>query len=456
MKKLLLLTMVMLAVQLITAQDYKKVNNNFLLNRIEDAKTEIDKLMADPKAQGKAETFLWKGKIYAALYKDKATRAKYPESGKDADEALKKYAELDPTFKIANEKEGANAYFDMYKSYIESAIAIFNEKKWIDAGNEFQKALNYIDIIIDKKWAQAGLGMDTTSVLYAAICFQNGKDLETASTYYKKLADTKIADTNYVDVYRFLADYYSRVKKDEAQMTKYINLGREIFPTKDDWEQYEFEFMEGMTLPEKLKKYDADHAAGTLTEGKYLFYGEAFANARFKEELDSTKEAMYNAKAEEAFDKAYQKNNKNPFAAFNIGVINYNAFVDLDDKIRENIRSVQRINAEKPNEKDPKKKAAAEAKAKADAEPFMKANLALEGPTVARVDKAINWLEKAFTLLKEKSERSNNEKSIINKSIDWLANLYAFKRDKARGKDDKAFDQFEAKYKEFDSLHGKY
>jgi hypothetical protein len=448
--------MVMLAVQLITAQDYKKVNNNFLLNRIEDAKTEIDKLMADPKAQGKAETFLWKGKIYAALYKDKATRAKYPESGKDADEALKKYAELDPTFKIANEKEGANAYFDMYKSYIESAIAIFNEKKWIDAGNEFQKALNYIDVIIDKKWAQAGLGMDTTSVLYAAICFQNGKDLETASTYYKKLADTKIADTNYVDVYRFLADYYSRVKKDEAQMTKYINLGREIFPTKDDWEQYEFEFMEGMTLPEKLKKYDADHAAGTLTEGKYLFYGEAFANARFKEELDSTKEAMYNAKAEEAFDKAYQKNNKNPFAAFNIGVINYNAFVDLDDKIRENIRSVQRINAEKPNEKDPKKKAAAEAKAKADAEPFMKANLALEAPTVARVDKAINWLEKAFTLLKEKSERSNNEKSIINKSIDWLANLYAFKRDKARGKDDKAFDQFEAKYKEFDSLHGKY
>jgi len=41
---------------------------------------------------------------------------------------------------------------------------------------------------------------------------------------------------------------------------------------------------------------------------------------------------------------------------------------------------------------------------------------------------------------------------VINKSVDFLANLYAYKRDRMRGKDPKAVDAFDAKYKEFDAL----
>lgn len=456
MKKLILLTMFVLAVQLISAQDYKKVNNNFLLNRYEDAKTEIDKLMADPKAQAKAETYLWKGKVYSAIFNTPDLRAKHPNSEAEADAALKKYAEMDPTFAIANAKEGANAYFDMYKAYIAGGVSAFNEKEWINAAQTFEKALNYIDIIIANKWAQESLRMDTTSTLYAAICYQNGRKLDEAAIYYRKLADVKIADTNYLDVYRYLADYYSRVKKNETELNKYLTIAREVFPEGDDWESYELEIMSDMSVDEKVAQYEKEVNAGTITEGKYLFFGEAFANARFKQELDSTKEAAFNAKAQEAFSKAYSLNNQNALAAFNTGLLSYNAFVDLDDKVRENIRAVQRINSDKPVEKDPKKKAAVEAKAKADAAPYLSANAALEGPMMAKADHAIEWLTKAFVLLKDKSDRETHEKGALNKAIDWLANLYAYKRDKVRGKDDKAFDQYEAKYKEFDVLHGKY
>ena len=216
------------------------------------------------------------------------------------------------------------------------------------------------------------------------------------------------------------------------------------------------DFIDSYDLKTKTEMYDKEDAAGTLTENKYLLFGESFANAKNKDDLDSATAAKYSNKSIEAFKKAFAKNSNNAIAAFNVGVVSYNTFATLDDMVRDNIRSVQRINAEKPVEKDPKKKAAVEAKAKAEAEPYLKANAALEPSIAQQVDQAIEWLQKAYAILKDKSSRTNNEKSVINRTVDWLANLYAYKRDKARGKDNAAFDAFEAKYKEFDALQNKY
>lgn len=457
MKKLLLLSMFAASLQFATAQDYKKVNNALLLGRVEDAKTEIDKMVTDPKAQAKAETYMWKGKIYAAIFKNQELNTKYPNAEAEAEAALKKYEEMDPTYAIAKEKDGIAPYFDMYSSFIRQGTERFQAKDWANAGQSFVNGIRFIDKIIVNKWTSNEIQMDTTSILYAAICFQNAKQLENASVHYKRIADNKVKDTNYVDVYRFLVDYYTRGKKDEAQFYKYLATAREVFPSlNDEWESYELDFIETYDLKAKTDMYAKEEAAGTLTENKYIQYGSAFANAKMKDDLDSATAVMYNNKAVEAFKKAYDKNNKNAIAAFNSGVIYYNSFGELDDKVRDNIRSVQRINAEKPVEKDPKKKAAAEAKVKAETEPYLKANAALEAPITQQVDQAIEWLEKAFLLLKDKATRTNNERSVINKSVDWLANLYSYKRDKVRGKDNAAFDKYEAKFKEYDALHSKF
>lgn len=457
MKKLFMLSMFAATLQFVTAQDYKKVQNALILGRVEDAKTEIDKLAADPKAQAKAETYMLKGKIYAAIFKSPELNAKYANAGAEAEAALKKYQEMDPTYAIAKEKDGIGAYFDMYFGFINKGTGSFNAKEWANAGESFANAIRYIDQIIVNKWTSNNLKMDTTSILYAAYAFQNAKKTTTAAEYYQRLADSKISDTNYVDVYRFLLDFYTNGKKDETQFKKNLALANEVFPDKNkEWESYEMDFIDTYDLKAKTEMYDREDAAGTLSENKYLLFGEAFANAKNKEDLDSATTAKYTDKSIEAFKKAYTKNNSNAIAAFNVGVVSYNTFASLDDMIRENIRSVQRINAEKPVEKDPKKKAAVEAKAKADAEPFLKANAALEPSIAKQVDQAIEWLQKAYTILKDKSSRTNSEKSVINRSVDWLANLYAYKRDKARGKDNAAFDAFEAKYKEFDALHNKF
>ena len=71
-------------------------------------------------------------------------------------------------------------------------------------------------------------------------------------------------------------------------------------------------------------------------------------------------------------------------------------------------------------------------------------------------DMAIEWLEKSFVAMKDVPKKDNTTKTCLNRSVDYLANIYVYKRDRVRGKDIKAFDAYDAKYKLFDGLHGTF
>lgn len=458
MKKFLLLASLAGTMQIATAQDLKKVETSVVLGKLEDAKTEVDKAVVDPKQQAKPDPWYWKSRIYAELSRDEAMRAKYPTLITDADAAFKKYEEMDPAFALVKAK-GPEGYFAMYATTLTTGTKLFNDKspdkKWEDAGKMFETANDYVNAIIKNKWTNMTVTFDTTTVLYAAYAYQNAQQLDKAAQYYGFLADNKVGGEGYDEVYKFLALHYVNTKN-EAQFNKYLALGKEVFP-KEEWDEYEMLYMDkNMTLEEKTAAYDKADAAGTLSEVKYLQFGDVFIKAKNAEGLDSAKQQMYTLKAAEAFKKAYGKNNQNAIAAFNAGVIYYNIYVDYDDKYAANIREMQRINADKPVEKDPKKKAAVEAAAKAKTDPLREANAKLEKPLMDNVEVALEWLEKSYAILKDKPTRTSIEKSVISKDVDFIANLYAYKRDRMRGKDDKAFDTFDAKYKEFDALHGKY
>lgn len=457
MKKFLLLAMFAGTLQVVHAQDFKKVQTAVLINRFEDAKTEIDKVMADPKATGKAESWFWKSKVYAALAKDTSVRmrTKYPTVMKDADEAFKKYVELDPTLALVK-TNGAEGFFDMYSASYNAAIKVFNAKQWEEASKLFESGIYYINHIIKNKWTNANIAFDTTSVLYAAYSFQNAGKLDQAAKYYSVLADNKVSGELYVDIYKFLVSHYTATKNEDL-FRKYVLIGRELYP-KEPWDEYEIDYMDkNLSLAQKTEIYDKEDAGGNLSEIKYLQFGDVFVNVKNKEKgLDSLKQQYYILKGVDAFKKAYAKNNQNAIAAFNVGVIYYNMYGDYDDKFAANIRNLQILNANKPVEKDPKKKAAAEARFKEQADQLKKANLDIEKPLMDNLNTSIEWLEKAYIILKNKATRTNTEKSVINKSVDFLANLYTYKRDRVRGKDMKAFDAYDAKFKEYDSLHGKY
>ncbi len=459
MKKLLLLAAMTGVFQLSQAQKMDKVKTVMMLNQVENARTEIEKLSADPKAQTNPEFWYWKNRIYAALYKDDAMLAKYPEAFKIADDAARKYLQLDKELKFVKENN-AQGFFDLYSTSFGKGVNKFNDKAWEGAVGYFQTAVEYSDLIFTNKWSSVPMPFDTTSILYAGYSAQNAKQESLASKFYQRLIDNNVVSMGgqeMSELYRYVL-YNCINEKKEADFKKYLTISRERFP-KMEWDEYETEYLEkNYTLAERVDVFDKEDAAGTLTETKYLLFGDMFYNIpkEDKDKMDSVTVDKFKHKAAEAFKKAFDKNNQNGLAAFNVGVIHYNDFGVWDDRYRANIKQLQEINATKKVEKDPKKKAAVEAEFKTKTDPIRKANGDIEKLMDQEANVAIEWLEKAYTVFKDKATRTKTENSIGNKSVDFLSNLYGFKRDKARGKDQKAFDAYEAKYKLYDGLHDSF
>ena len=457
MKKYILFAMLAFTLQKGIAQDLNKVQMSYLINKIEDAKLALDKVMADPKLQAKTETIYWKSKVFASIYKDSTLRKKYPTAVKDADDAFKKYTSADPAYAVVKEK-GAEGFFDMYGTAYALGVKVFNDKKWEEAIANFSIAVEYSDIIFKNKWTSSNIPFDTTSILFLGYSYQNANKAAEAVKQYTRLADSKVGGESNLDMYKFTANHFT-VTKNEADFIKYIAIGKEVYPKEDKlWEEFEIDYMDkNLTLKQKIDLYDKEDAAGTLSEVKYLQFGDIFVTADHKEKgIDSLQKIKYNLKAAEAFQKAFAKNNQNGIAAFNVGVIYYNIYGEYDDRYAANIRTMQGLNSDRPVEKDPKKKAAADAKLKESIDPIKKANADIEKPLMDNLDLSLQWLEKSYLIMKNKSNRDKTEKSVINKSVDFIANLFAYKRDRVRGKDSKAFDVFDAKFKEFDGLHGKF
>jgi hypothetical protein len=440
------------------AQELKKVMLFMQTGKLADAKTEIDKNAADPKFSGKAETFYWKSRIYAALYKDPVSRAKTPNAKEIADEAFAKYQQLDPSFNFVKEMmpEGPNGYFDMYQTCFAEGVRNFNGKRWDSAAYYFTSTVSTYDLIYKNKWTSAKTPFDTTSILYLGYALQNAQKPAEAVQQYTRLADNMVFDTAYIDMYRFTLNYFITTKN-EPQFKKYLAVSKEAYPT-EQWDDFAMEYLDkNLTLAEKTAFYDKESAAGTLKEFEYLQFGDWFANARTKEkDMDSTQQAMYNIKSGDAYQKAYSLNNKNAIAAFNAGLIYYNNFADYSDKYSDNIRTLQQLNVNKPPaDKDPKKRPAQEAKFKEQTDAVKKLNTDLEKPINENLEASINWLEKSIDNLKGKTDLNRSEKMVFERSLDFLANLYEYKRDKVRGKDMKLFDAYDAKYKEYEGMHKK-
>jgi hypothetical protein len=469
MKKILLVLILAIAANCVSAQDFKKVKIAVGILKWEDAKTEVDKLANDPKAKDKAEFYYYQAKIYAALFKDAALRAKYPNASEVAASALEKYASLDAGFSKIKELGGVEPYFDMYATYFQSGVNVFNEKNWVAAAENFVKAINYIDVIIKNKWAASPtLTMDTTALLYAGYAFQNANKMDDAAKYYGRLADSKVNEANYLDLYRFLVQHYTKTNN-EASFFKYLGLGKEVYP-KEVWDDYEVDFIDtNYDLAKKTSLYDTEDAAGKLTDKKYLQFGDLFVNVKNKEkDLDSATQVKYTLKAADAFKKAFQLNNANAAAIFNVGVIYYNIFGEYDDQVSANIRALRAIStaneeefaakkaaAKTPQAKAAVNKAAADKLAAAQA-PLKQLNASIDVEVQKNIDISIDALEKSYLALKDKTDRSKRDNNLLNNCARYLANLYEVKRNKFRGKDPQKFDMYEAKYKEFDALQNSF
>lgn len=463
MKKIVVFSLLALTFQIAKAQEFKKVETAALLNRFEDAKTELEKAMADPKVQAKPDGYLWKAKIYGGFNSDAKLLAKYPDAYKVADEAFTKYAELDPSLKILKDRGASDVAIALYSSAYKDGVRTFNNKMWDSASNYFKYSVKYSDILFSNKLLKSESPFDTTSILYAGYASQNAQKTDDALKYYSRLIEANITEANFIELYKYVLLQHIK-KNNKAEFNKYLPLAKKAYP-KEEWDDYEAEFVnKNFSLADKVAAFDKEAAAGTLTASKYLQYADVFVNLpkEDKEKMDSLTLVGYQLKALNAYKKACELDAADGIAHFNVGIIYYNLYGVYEDRTIENRKALKDAVAAHVVEKDPKKKPAAEAKYKEQTDAIKKLNIDLEKPMTEMADGCINYIEKAYSILKDKPNLANGkdltdkekvERSCLRKSVDFLANMYAIKRDKAAGKDPKAYDAYDAKYKLYDSLH---
>ena len=450
MKRILVVLALMLGTQIINAQDFKKVSASMLIQQVDAAKTEYEKVITKkPSLATTAEGYYWKAKIYSALHKDAAKNpTAYDQVKASIDEYIK--LEKDNGFPLAKEN-GTEPFFDVYLKSFKDGINGFNSKNWKEAATSFANSVIFSDLIFSNGWSSSKQKFDTTSIVYAGYSNQNAGNVEATLQYYTRLINAKVSNPEYVDLYRYALVQYI-TQKDKAKFDETISLAGSVFPS-EPWEDYEIDYIDkNLTVDEKVALYEQKLAAGSLKEKDFQMYGDMFMSGKTDENPDK-----YINKAAEAYKKAYDLNNKNYAAAFNIGIAYYNQFSLLDEKTGKNIKALQALNANKPAApKDPKKKVAFEAAFKAQQDSIKKLNVVLDAPIKEKVDASIEWITKAFDVIKDKEKLERAEKNVALRSVDFLATLYAYKRDKARGKDLKASDEFDAKFNIYDKLHDKY
>lgn len=411
---------------------YNAVTLYYTGGKYEDAKKEVDKLMADPKTNDKAETFLWKAIVYSELYADSTLTLKYPDASTKAFDAIHKYAEKEPDLKKLKD-DGMRSLSVLYLQSFNHGRDAFQKKEWNTAYDNFAFSQQVMEFIGKNSLTASGkYTIDTTGVLYAAYAAQNAGKTTDAVMRYKQLADWKINDTAYEDIYKFILSYDTE-HKDEASFKKYLTIAKEVHPQDASlWSQYEMNYLNNNAgLQDIISKYKAEDASGKLTEDGYINYAESFATPAKEQlnSLDSASQVQLKYTAAEAFAKAYNLNNTNGIYAFNAGVLYYSVFTALDDRFYNN--------------------AGESATLKANRAAIVKDQLEV-------ANKAVEWLEKGYTVLKAKKTREKTESVSLNRCVDYIANLYAWKRDKSRGVNPKDYDAFDAKFQFYDGEHDKY
>jgi len=419
MKRVLLSTLLVLAVSGIFAQDIKKTKEFIAAGAWDKAKTSIDQVLAVPKNQKSAEAWYLKGKIYSAISANPSFKSLAPNGRMEALDAFKKSMELDKS--IATTYLTLDQYkpvFELYTTNFEEAAALYNGEKYPEALVEFKNCAVYGDYIYSNGWGLYKL--DTTLNYYTALSALNAKQDAEAVKYFTVLADAKVGKTpEQATIYRYLAKYYYD-KKDEPNMSKYIKIGMELYPKDEYLPLIDIDYVrENGDKAALYKKFDQMLVENPNNFDVLFEYGnELFLETHVADA--SKRPANYAAncaKIEDLYKRAIAIKPDNADVLLALGKHYYNMALFIEEDINK-------IKGSKPED----------VKKKAD----------LNAQLVETSGKAIEPLEKVFGIYDGQAKLVTKDKSNYKSACSLLAYSYNIKKDKTKS------DFYQKKYDDAD------
>ncbi len=222
------------------AQNLDEVQEKINKGKYGEAKEKIDKVLADPKNQKSANAWYYKSLVYSELAKDSSrTDIDYRM---ESFNAYKKYLETDPKNVMGTLSQNGSL-FGLYEGYYNRGIKYFDAKEYDKAFSDFKNALTIKDFVYGKKFEINGFrfaAIDTNLLNLTGSAAILTKQEDAGITYFQQLADAKVKGDDYKEIYPILVDYYNRKKNAEAR-SKYLAIGRELYPNNQYWNQAQLE-----------------------------------------------------------------------------------------------------------------------------------------------------------------------------------------------------------------------
>lgn len=269
MKRIVLPVLFTFLVAFTFGQELKKTNGYLNDKKFDKAKSDIDAALA--KDPNNTEALYLKSKLLGLMEQSDQYKSQLPaDHYAQAFDAFKKALKdsNNPKITLMVVKDNYQPIFDVYSGYYGEAANAFNEAAGKGDAEGFAKAMNLFikadevgQYLAENKWATIGK-VDTTLVLNIGKAALNAKKDDIARDYFKKIADAHIkglkdsADVSYELPYQWLTLDYKE-KGDSANMVKYGNIGKQLFPNDDyfDFVQMDY-YREKKNHPALFKKYE--------------------------------------------------------------------------------------------------------------------------------------------------------------------------------------------------------
>lgn len=430
MKKLFLFGCIAIFSTSLYAQKYSDIKNALMLGKFADAQKAFDKESANDKFYAKPEGYLIKALLFAGNSLDSAKMADAEKNRAEGYEAFLKYKEADPTLKDLDDPVYKNTPYQLYAGYFNAGVVDINAKKYEDAYSKFQKVVDLSKLLIDKKIQLPG-PVDTNALYYAGILAETTHKMDDATKYNTQLADLKLKDTAYRQVYESLVRYYAG-KQDDANFEKYRALGKELFPQAEffNYNKIDFavgtstNFMEKVANLQRIVKASPEDYKANLALAESIF-----------DTLNSRKEgAVLPANFDElegimltALKKAQSISPNELQPILLLG----DHFINKSERIGDEMRPIETEIDKKGAKAAPAdKQKLAEIKKKYD----------------ASYDESAQYYEKAAAVYAQKATLEGTEKRNYRIIAGNLAQYYSYKRESAKGAEATAAIAAEKKY----------
>lgn len=410
-----------------SAQNLEKIKDQLKKKNYTEAKGQIDQFLANEKNAKNAEGWYTKAKIYGEIAQDPALAASNPEARWTSFEALKQYVAADDKGQLLLlQLDNYKPIMDIYQGYFKAGADDYNANRFEPAFGNFKNCLSVSEYMAEKKWSNVAL--DTTVILYTGISAEKSSKRDDAAIYYGKLAEAKVSGEGMVEIYKWLADHHYNQKKDAAAASKFVDLGKQVYPNDPFWPAFELDMArdngDKKVLFEKYKSVLATDPNNTSIRYNYAveLYQEGY-KTEVAERPSNSAELI--KEAQENLEKVVQQKPDYAAAYLVLGQIQYNQGVDYNNQNK----AIRPPSGGKLKPEELKKKEE------------------LRGLITQKFDAAVPFFEKVDTILGGQGKLKMEEKGYLKDAYDLLITIYDNKGDKDKVK------TYEEKFNNVDKVH---